>query len=243
MLAASLVPCFLAAYHRARQNIAFRTVGAEFFAVFIILAGIIAASAKGAVLALVAGVWVYEVSGFGRWFGLAWFILMPHVFIIRSGEERERLEMLKIAWTSFKQHPLLGWGPDCFFQALMKNRTKAYDAIYGVNNAQASAHNALAQVAATLGLAGILAFLAGLWKLLSSAYSDSLALAVLAAVLVQAQVNPVPTDILVVVAVLLGCRQRDTDGFMVIPSWVAPAVAGAGVVLALKDLTPWARGL
>lgn len=242
MLAASLVPCFLAAYHRARRDIAFRTVSEDFVAAILIFAGILAAKAKGAVLAAGVGIWVYEVSGAWRWMGFAFAVALPWGAIQRSNEEKERLELVKIAWRSFKQHPLLGWGPDCFFGALMANRTKAYDAIYGVQNAQASAHNDLAQVAATLGLAGVVTYWAMLRKLLAAAYSDNLAVAVLCAVIVQAQVNPVPTDILVVLAVLLGSRQRDSEGVTEIPSWVAPAVMGAAVVLALKDLTPWARG-
>lgn len=241
MLAASLVPCFLAAYHRARRDIAFRTVSEDFIAAGLILGGILAAKAKGALLALGAGIWVYEVSGPWRWMGFAGVVSMSWNAIQHSNEEQERFELVKVAWTSFKQHPFLGWGPDCFFPALMKNRGAAYDAVYGSQNAQASAHNIFAQIAATLGLAGIVAFLAGCWKLARAAYSDNLALAVLCAIFVQAQVNPIPTDILVVVAVLLGCRQRDTEGLVIIPSWVAPAVMSAAVVLALKDLTPAAR--
>lgn len=241
MLAASLIPCFLAAYHRARRDIEFRTVSEDFVAAVLILGGIFAAKAKGALLALGAGIWVYEVSGAWRWLGFAFAVVLPWNAIQRSNDEKERLELVKIAWTSFKQHPFLGWGPDCFFPALMKNRGAAYDAVYGSQNAQASAHNIFAQIAATLGLAGIVAFLAGFWKLLRAAYSDNLALAVLCATFVQAQVNPIPTDILVVVAVLLGSRQRDTDGLVVIPSWVAPAVMSAAVVLALKDMTPASR--
>ncbi len=241
MLAASLIPAFLAAYHRARRDFSFRVISEEFAALVIILCGIVAAKSKGALLALGAGIWVYEVSGAWRWIGFAGALAIPWGAVQRSPDEKERLELVKIAWTSFKQHPIFGWGPDCFFHALMANRTKAYDAIYGPTNAQASAHQDLAQVAATLGLTGVAAYLTGLWKLLSSLYSDNLALSVLCAVLVQAQVNPIPTDILVVVAVILGCRQRDSDGLVIIPSWVAPAVMGAAVVLALKDLTPAVR--
>ena len=241
MLAASLIPCFLAAYHRARRDIEFRTVSEDLIAAGIILAGICAAKAKGALLALGAGIWVYEASGAWRWIGFLGAVALPWGLVQRSSQERERLELIKIAWTSFKQHPVFGWGPDCFFQALMKNRTPAYDAIYGIHNAQASAHQDLSQVAATLGLTGLLAYIALVWKLLRSAYSDNLAVAVLAAVIVQAQVNPIPTDILVVTAVLLGSRQRDSEGLIVIPSWVAPVIMSIAVVLALKDLTPWAR--
>lgn len=241
MLAASLTPCFLAAYHRARKLMPFRIFSEDYIAAAIILAGLLAAKAKGAVLALAAGVWVYEVAGPWRWIGLVGAVSLSWNAIQHSNAEQERFELVRIAWKSFKQHPVLGWGPDCFFHALMKNRGASYDSVSGAQNAQASAHNIFAQVLATMGLPGLLAFLAGLWRLIRAGYSDNLALAVLCATLVQAQVNPVPTDILVMVAVILGCRQRDSEGLVRIPGWIAPAVAGAALVLAINDLTPFAR--
>ena len=240
-LAASLTPCFLAAYHRARRDMAFRTVSEDFMAAAIILGGILAAKAKGAIIALGAGLWVYEVSGAWRWMGVAFAISLQWGVIQRSEAQKERLEMFKMAWKAFKQHPFLGWGPDCFLNSVLKNRTKAYDVLVGKNVIPASAHNDLAQVASTLGLAGLVAYLAGLWKLVRAPYSDNLAMAVLCALVVQAQVNTIPTDVLVVVAVILGSRTRDSEGLCVIPSWVAPSVMVTGVVLAMKNLSPAVR--
>ena len=242
MMAASLVPCFLAAWHRYRSTWWENGYG-RVLSMLLILGGMAAARAKGAFVALLVGVWVYETSGFMRWAGFAAAWSMVNGFIQRSGVEQERVELLKIAWKSFRQHPLLGWGPDNFLYALMANRTPAYDALVGPRSGQASAHQDLAQVAATLGLAGLGAYLATLWKLFTALWSDGLAPAVLCAMLVQAQINPLPTDVLVVVAVILGSRQLSSEGCIRIPSWVAPAVMAAAVVLALQDLTPWARGL
>lgn len=241
MMAASLIPGFLVAYHRARRDSDFRSVASDRIAAALILGGIVAARAKGALMALATGVWVYEFAGPWRWMGFAGAISLMWGMIQRSSYEKERLELVKIAWTSFKQHPFFGWGPDCFFPALMKNRTPAYDALYGVNNAQASAHQDLAQVAATLGIPGLVTYLVGMWKLLTTLYADKLAVAVLCGIIVQAQVNPIPTDLLVVVAVILGSRQVENEGLVRIPSWIAPALMGAAVVLAMKDLTPFIR--
>lgn len=242
MMAASLVPAFLVAWSRFRSRW-FETCWAETLAMALILGAMLAARAKGAFLSVAVGVWVFETRGWVRWLGAFMTWAGVNNFIQRSPHEKERVELLKIAWKSFRQHPLVGWGPDCFLHALMKNRTAAYDAIVGAKTGQASAHQDLAQVAATLGLPGIGAYLWSLWGLLRGAYSDHLAVAVLVAMIVQAQVNPLPTDVLVATAVLVGSRTRDSEGCFIMPSWVAPAVMTAAVVLALNDLTPWARGL
>lgn len=238
MMAASLTPCFLVAWHRFRSRW-FEPCWAEAAAMVLFLAAITAARAKGAFLSMIVGVWVYETGGFARWSGLFAAWLGVNAFVQR-GSEPERVELLKIAWKSFKQHPLLGWGPDNFIYALIANRTPAYDALVG-KNGQSAAHQDIAQIAVTLGLAGVAAYLAVLWKLFRALWSDGLAPAVLAAMLIQAQVNPIPLDVLVIVAVILGSRQLDAEGCVRIPSWVAPAMMGAATVLALNDLTPLAR--
>lgn len=236
MMAASLVPCFLAAWHRYRST---WWENGRVLAMLLILGGMAAARAKGAFVAVLVGVWVYETKGFWRWAGFAAAWAMVNGVIQRVG--LERAELREIAWKSFKQHPFLGWGPDCFLHALMANRTPSYDALIGARSGQASAHQDLAQIAATLGLAGLGAYLAALCKLFMALWSDGLATAVLCAMLVQAQINPLPTDVLVVIAVILGSRQIGSEGCIRIPYWVAPAVMAAAVVLALNDLTPWAR--
>ena len=242
MMAASLVPAFLVAWHRFRSRWAYAR-WAEALGMALIVGAMMAARAKGAFLSILVGVWVYETKGFWRWTGFAAAWAGVNGLIQRGGSELERVELVKIAWKSFRQHPLLGWGPDCFLHALMANRTPAYDALVGARAGQASAHQDLAQIASTLGLAGLVAYLAALRKLFTTLWSDDLAPAVLCAMLVQAQVNPLPTDVLVIVAVVLGSRQAWYEGCVFIPRWVAPAVMAAAAVLALNDMTPWVRGL
>lgn len=243
MMAASLIPPLLIAYHRARQDFSSRLIREDLLAAVIIAGGIAAAKAKGAIIAVAAGIWAYEASGAFLWAGLGGFLSISWWAIANIPEERERLELARIAWRSFKQHPVLGWGPDCFFFALLENKTADYQKVAGPGIIQTAAHNVFAQVGATLGAAGLAAFFMAAGKLLTAAYADKVAVAVLSAFVIQAQFNPIPVDILVMVAVVLGSRQRDTEGVVVIPRWVGPMLAGAAVVLAIKDLTPWARAM
>lgn len=239
MFGASLIPCFLAAWHLARteEPPVYRWVG-----VVVIVAGMCAAQAKGALLASAVGVWVYETKGAARWFGVAAAWVGVHAYILSSGSltSRERVELVNIAWTSFKQHPLLGWGPDCFLYALQANRGAVYNSIVGPAS-QASAHWDLAQVAATLGLAGVGTYIWTLWSLARARWTDAVGPAVLAAMFIQAQVNPIPTDVLVAAAVVIGSRQ-EYEGTISIPEWVGPLLVGIALTLAMYDLTPLARG-
>lgn len=199
----------------------------------------IAAQAKGAVFASIVGVWVYETMGAARWIGIAVAWLAVHVYVLLSPAELERLELGRIAWVSFKQHPIFGWGPDNFIYAMAVNRTVAYEAL-AAGNTQASAHWDLAQVASTLGIAGVVTYLWTLWSIARAKWTDAVGPALLAAMFIQAQVNPIPTDVLVAVAVVLGSRQN-YDGVISIPEWVGPLLVGICLTLALKDLTPSAR--
>lgn len=227
MLGASLVPCFLAAWHR----------GNGWY--FLILVGMMAAQAKGAILASVVGIWVYETRGALRWSGVlaAWFGVHGAVYFAQDANNRERVELIRISWESFKQRPIWGWGPDNYLVALIENRTPAFDALVGRRGGQASAHWDLAQVASTLGVYGVVAYLWLLWDLVRSKWVDAIAPALLAAMFIQAQVNPIPTDVLVVIAVVLGsARVSGTQELASIPRWAAPMLAGMGLAIAAKDL-------
>lgn len=245
MLGASLVPCFLAAWHRYRisdpdsdyanlKSISFTCV-----AVAVIPFGMVAAQAKGAILASIVGIWVYETRGVLRWSGVfvAWVAVHALVFIGQDTNSRERVELIRIAWESFKQRPVWGWGPDNYLMALMENRTPVYDALIGRHVGQASAHWDLIQVAVTLGIYGVVAYLWLLWDIVRTKWEDAIAPAILAAMFIQAQVNPIPTDVLVVIAVVLGsARVSGTQELASIPKWAAPMIAGMGIAIAAKDL-------
>ena len=241
MVGASLVPCFLASWHLFRSG--WRPTWRSLLVMLLMVGGILAAQAKGAIVATTIGVWVYETRGFQRWaaVALAWVGMHAASFYGVERNGSERVELARIAWASLKQRPVLGWGPDCFLEAFRANVTPAYRKIVG-SSIQASAHWDLAQIAATLGVTGLWAYLWLVWKLLRTAWLDPLAPAVLAAMIIQAQVNPIPTDILVVVALILGSRQLHSDGFTYIPRWVGPFMLGILLTLAMKGLGPLARG-
>lgn len=241
MLGASLVPCLLAAWH-FNKTILWKSTKAMFYGVapmVIILAGMLAAQAKGAILASMVGVWVYETRGVLRWSGVlvAWVAVHALVFIGQDTNSRERVELIRIAWESFKQRPVWGWGPDNYLMALMANRTPIYDALMGRHVGQASAHWDLIQVAVTLGIYGAIVYLWLLWDLVRTKWADAIAPALIAAMFIQAQVNPIPTDVLVVIAVVLGSANvSGTQELASIPKWAAPMVAGMGLAIAVKDL-------
>lgn len=243
MFAAGLVPCFLASWHRLRSRW-WLSPWPRFIPMALMLGGMVAARAPGAAFALVIGLWVYETSGPVRWLGALTGMAAVHLYIIGhpTPNSLERLELTRIAWYSYLQHPLLGWGPDNFLHAMMRNRTELYNAIvHSKNVGQASAHWDIAQIAATLGSLGLVAYFATVRKLLVTRYDDALAPAALVAILAQAQVNPIPTDLMVLTAVLLGSRQLTSDEIVRIPDWVGPLVLGIGVAIALQDLAPLAR--
>ena len=185
--AMALIPCALA------------------FSVCII--GMLAAKAYGAMVALAAGILVFATDGRWRWIGpiSLWCYLL-------AGYEPERLELIKIACRAFMDHPWLGWGPDNFIFAFSKHMTPEYIAVVGGSSlGQSSAHNDIAQVAATMGLAGLAAYFWLAWSLVKASLKKPMALALLAAAWVQAQVNPIPTDVMVMFAAIIGYEHSRGD--------------------------------
>lgn len=210
-LGATLALCFLAAWHRARRLE--RDYGA-LLALALITAGLVAARAKGAGLAVCAGVWAYEIPGRRRWWGLALLVLglWGHVALSTAPNQRERRELVKIAVAAAAERPLLGWGPDQYLLAYRRHRTLEYLAVLRHERmGQASAHQDLAQVVATLGLLGLAAYL---WLLgtLARNTTDDFALATLVCLWVQAQVQPVPLELMAVVAGILGAAHGRKNG-------------------------------
>lgn len=119
---------------------------------------------------------------------------------------------------SIPKHPWLGEGPDSIQTLLRRERTDAFIRALGATKSQVSAHNDLLQAAATLGLAGLAAYLwllVGAWRSLREALKESrhrsAAAAIagaLAGLFVQAKFNPVPLGAFVLSAVFLGLTAR-----------------------------------
>lgn len=177
---------------------------------WVFIFGIFAAKAHGAMAALAAGVWIIA-GGRARWIGPVSITLAIWAYLL-AGYEPERLELIKIACRAFMAHPWLGWGPDNFIFAFSKHMTPEYIAAVGGNSlGQSSAHNDIAQVAATMGLAGLAAYFWLAWSLVKASINKPMALALLVAAWIQAQVNPIPTDIMVMFAALVGYEHSKED--------------------------------
>lgn len=119
---------------------------------------------------------------------------------------------------SIPRHPWLGAGPDSVQALLRRERTADFIRILGPTKSQVSAHNDPLQVLATMGLAGLAAYLwllSGAWRCVSAALKESrhrsatAAIAgALAGLFVQAKFNPVPLGALVLAALFLGLTAR-----------------------------------
>ncbi|MCR4294945.1 MAG: O-antigen ligase family protein, partial [Elusimicrobia bacterium] len=119
---------------------------------------------------------------------------------------------------SIPRHPWLGAGPDSVQALLRRERTAGFIRILGPTKSQVSAHNDFLQVLATLGLAGLAAYLwllAGAWRCVSGALKESRHRSAVAAIagalaglFVQAKFNPVPLGALVLAALFLGLTAR-----------------------------------
>ncbi len=245
MLGASLIPCFLASWHRARERFSDKSPFSLLLPIVLTLCGMFAAGAKGAVVASIAAVWAYETVGGWRWSGIAagllglWASLV--VLPIKNNEERR--ELIRVAWLAFRVRPWLGWGPDNFIMAMGKVRTEKLDQLIGSGVFHSASHQDLSQVAATLGLAGLWAYLTMLKALIKSSLEDPLALAVIVGMVFQVQVNTVPPDVLIIAAVLVGSRTWSSKESVEIPDWVRSALIAWAIALAAVDLTPWIQAV
>jgi O-antigen ligase len=140
---------------------------------------------------------------------------------------------------SVPAHPWLGAGPDSIQTSLRRVRTDEFIRALGPTKSQVSAHNDILQMLATLGLAGLAAYLwllAGAWRSVREALRDEkhrsayAAIAgALAGLFVQAKFNPVPLGALVVAALLLGLTARGAPG----PGRARPFKAAAVLACAL----------
>ena len=76
----------------------------------------------------------------------------------REASNASRLEGWKAGSRVWRQYPLLGSGPDTFFQSFRPYRSEAYIKTTGGGITQADAHNDFIQMASTQGLAGFLIY-------------------------------------------------------------------------------------
>jgi O-antigen ligase len=109
--------------------------------------------------------WVRPAAGTLLAIGLL-VTLMPGIrermaYLVSSKEasNASRIEGWKAGLRVWKQYPLLGSGPDTFFQAFRPQRSLRYLQVTGTEITQADAHNDVIQMASTEGTLGLLAYL------------------------------------------------------------------------------------
>ena len=169
--------------------------------------------------------------------------------LVKGDSDSQRLETAKTAVTAFEAHPLLGYGPDTFVLAFRRFKTDQFVRVtHGTFTESLSAHNDILQVAATLGLAGLLAYGWLLWALgarlasrLSGPTPDGREAAIAAALFgafLQAKVNPAPPTALALAAILAGlaCRERSAP-----PRAAGRAAASLAAVLCAGGVFLYAR--
>lgn len=205
-LGAVLVPCFIAAWDRLRNMGKDARVPMVSFALALIIGGIVSAQARGAVVACAAAVWAYETSGRRRWAGVFAIaaLLGAYIFFVPILNNRERAELFRMSISSFGDYPWFGWGPDNFILAFRNHRTLEYISILHSSYwGQPSAHSDLGQILSTMGILGLSAYL---WLAVSVARAarGAFAIACLVGVWIQAQVNPIPIELSVILAMILG---------------------------------------
>lgn len=227
-LGTCLIPGFIVAWDQSRKSDSVYFLGC-------IVIGLVCAQSKGAYLGCAAAVMSYELRGRARRVGIGALLacLAGYVILSHSPNQRERLELLRISWMSFRDHPWLGWGPDQFAFAFQAHHTAEYIAIVGKPEfGQASAHEDIAQIAVTLGLVGLSAYIYLLWSLVRSVIDRPVALGALVGVWFAAQVNPVPIEAQVVLAVILG---SSGGAGRTVPRWVMALPLFLVIPLAMAD--------
>lgn len=182
-------------------------------------AGIFASGSRGAILGAAGGaavlLWLsgrLRPAGSRRaWAaGLALLLLAGAAATARlrrtSDSDSARLAMWRSALGSVRSHPWLGSGPDTFEALLRRSRTDDFIRAVGPVAGQAHAHNDLLQALTTTGLAGLAAYLwlvgalaALAWRSRGDPYRAAAA-GCLAALFIQAKVNPVPLPGMVLAA-------------------------------------------
>lgn len=195
-------------------------------------AGMIASGSRGAFLGAAAGTGVcLWLSGRLRapggrrlWAaGLVLLVVAGAAVSLRprraSASDSARLAMWDSALRAARLHPWLGSGPDTFEGLLRRSRTDDFVRVLGPNAGQANAHNDLLQALTTTGAAGLAVYLWLAWALAALAWRSrgdpyrAAAAGCLAALFVQAKVNPVPLPGMVLAALSA--------------AWLCPAPVGA----------------
>lgn len=136
-------------------------------------------------------------------------LLVPLFFLVpgKRVSDTMRFHTWSIAVRAGLEHPLVGWGPGTFILANQKMKTKNdIDAFEEPSSNQASAHNDILEVWATLGGLGLIAYIYLQYTICKLASrGDPFVYASLIALFIQAKVNPIPNAAMLLGAAILSC--------------------------------------
>lgn len=244
VLAGGLAPALTAARSPASGP---RALGRA--AVIFTVLGLAACGSRGAILAAAAGAVVWSFIEFADRPGARRAVLAASVVLAllgaglwtvrreTGGSDSSRLALWACLPAVVREHPFLGSGPGTFQAAMRRHRTAEFVALLGPKTTQVHAHNDLLHAAATAGLLGLAGYLwlhVGAFALLRAAPSAAVA-GTMAALFIQAKVNPLPLGAWALAALLLGNLAR---GERRSAAWWTPAVgavlAAAVLLLALR---------
>jgi hypothetical protein len=177
--------------------------------------------------------------------GAAVLALHPRAGAVAS--DVGRLEIWRIAWDVFKSRPIVGVGPGAFGEAFRAHVSPAYVIVRGSSLAAADhAHNEILQVLATTGIVGALGYLLVAVGAVAIACEQPLLMAVGAAYLIPAMLNPAPHAAVALLALLFGAASSVPRVDRQPRRWVLATAAAFSVVLTARVVVGdyhYARGL
>lgn len=164
-----------------------------------VLTGIAATGSRGGMLAVGFGWAAMLFPRRARWIAMLslGFFLLP----ARQHKDLARREVWLAAVDVFKQHPILGSGPDTFIDVFTGERLAMFRALLNPMSTQAQAHNDFLQAAATTGILGLLAYL---WLLAALPAAPALV-----ALFVFMKFNPVALEVLAIGAMIAGLEIKE----------------------------------
>lgn len=191
---------------------------------------------RGAMLALAAGaVFIWRPVALLAIPGL---LFMPR-FFNSAGSDLGRLEVWKLALRTAAEHPLTGYGTGNFYLAFRRyTNWDLVDVVGNTTYVQAHAHNDVLHVTATMGVAGLAAYVILGYSVLRVALEHAerrLLLGILAAYAVLSSFNPVTTSAFVLLALIFGAASSRVG--LATKRRVLPALAAMVVALSVGRLT------
>ncbi len=239
-LGSALVPlCPLGLHFVLRKKNLDRFLGGA--ALFAAVVGVYASGSRAAFFGGIIGclfVWIASDKNRARRFlrpvpialagaALAAVLAVSMAFGVRSASDSERIDVWKSAARSFAARPILGVGPDSFGEAYRRHRSLESVAFVGSHSGQLDAHNDILQIAATLGVVGLLCYGFLLWRLMlifrkilgdhdrGPVHGRSIAfMGSVVGVFVFAKVNPVSIAAIAPLCVFMGWlapREKDAE--------------------------------